>query len=1020
MSHDESKKGEKEDLTLLQRFEHEIDIPRSLINDIPKPKVEWHKELLYGLFLFSEDDNDICVFDSKIKKRKRFLLPSEFSAHAMKKNRICTGPISLLPDILRNFPGGKEKMDSSKTSCVRNNTVSSFDENDLLRFGMAKFTKSSLNIESNLGRTFSSRDNERTPSSFSPCIIKYNEASLFAISSWAAQSQDTEEDPKAKQTCVTKYFPVPEKLLRKCRRCNFWGHYDNECDRMTNLDILSLSTSKKKVYLSSSTSNQTLTSKEKTSRASRNILASNKVSCPTQNCSPICGEKILLKSRLKCGMCENYFHFACVNVSQTDLIDEHWICSFCSNYESDMGSADIKVERYKQFTIEQSKHPFSHLQVEDKDGRFENASERLTKTVHGENSLLPGNLCWAKRSCTKGSFGKDKWWPAMVISVPDGRDNTRTQMLRTPFLVKFFSCKGGGRVRTSEVVSFVSNYKVILNDRLKNPEEPDHHIFMKALKEAKDASNYTLPFDPSKSINERTELLSKNDKNCAGDWEDAEVWEEDGIVILAKCDEKRTTSIEKENQSLPFSSEIRVLIKSRDISIGNEKQLKASYLKKVSEILLSHVQNIGSANEIDINSISLSPLPSSKYPLLGCVVTWSIMNQKDNDIKIDNLFELSKTCQVNMGKVIAVLESNDKALIHLLRSDIMSHLQNQKSIVPNVYSRNIKNLKKMIWIPVKDLQYVTNDLRKINYFSDNNTTEKSGAQTYAQNRGKSFSTTVLNSSGNEEGNQFQTSFFKIDSNQSLSLKPRAKKKGKIRTPSQKTLFLSDSEDDSYSSDSIKSSHLSDYSSSPLPERSDIINVMPTSPDNIHQAECILDERYIKLCGKMQKQYLVKWKGVNEKTWEPEKHILCSKLIEIFNGKKKDMLKSSQDYDNLSSLQKESKKNKTKKCPFCPMTFQFGQALGGHIRIHRFEPNYKTILASTKCDPEDLEPEHDVKDFICPFCGVDLKDGLSFGGHVRKHKNEVNYREVLNAARKARNKKTCFTINSKNTSLSMKK
>ena len=94
-------------------------------------------------------------------------------------------------------------------------------------------------------------------------------------------------------------------------------------------------------------------------------------------------------------------------------------------------------------------------------------------------------------------------------------------------------------------------------------------------------------------------------------------------------------------------------------------------------------------------------------------------------------------------------------------------------------------------------------------------------------------------------------------------------------------------------------------------------------------------------------------------------------------------------------------------------------------MHRSEPNYKEILNSGKflTSPPNLKDKdknngicvevavssspsplvHIAKEFKCHFCGEICKDGLSYGGHVRKHINEPNYRETLDAAKLDRDK-----------------
>ena len=50
-------------------------------------------------------------------------------------------------------------------------------------------------------------------------------------------------------------------------------------------------------------------------------------------------------------------------------------------------------------------------------------------------------------------------------------------------------------------------------------------------------------------------------------------------------------------------------------------------------------------------------------------------------------------------------------------------------------------------------------------------------------------------------------------------------------------------------------------------------------EDVHKVERLLDRRTYR----RQVQYLVKWVGCDEPSWEPKKNILCPKLIQIFEN-----------------------------------------------------------------------------------------------------------------------------------------
>lgn len=54
-------------------------------------------------------------------------------------------------------------------------------------------------------------------------------------------------------------------------------------------------------------------------------------------------------------------------------------------------------------------------------------------------------------------------------------------------------------------------------------------------------------------------------------------------------------------------------------------------------------------------------------------------------------------------------------------------------------------------------------------------------------------------------------------------------------------------------------------------------------EDVHKVEKLLDKRTYR----RQVQYLVKWVGYDEPSWEPAKNILCPRLIQIFEENQPD-------------------------------------------------------------------------------------------------------------------------------------
>ena len=78
-----------------------------------------------------------------------------------------------------------------------------------------------------------------------------------------------------------------------------------------------------------------------------------------------------------------------------------------------------------------------------------------------------------------------------------------------------------------------------------------------------------------------------------------------------------------------------------------------------------------------------------------------------------------------------------------------------------------------------------------------------------------------------------------------------------------------------------------------------------------------------------------------------------------------------------------------------------------VNIEKVENNKredKLVAENRKQKNISKDTQDKMKVYVCPFCNVIIKNGLSFGGHVTKHKNEKNYKIILENAREARNQK----------------
>ena len=415
---------------------------------------------------------------------------------------------------------------------------------------------------------------------------------------------------------------------------------------------------------------------------------------------------------------------------------------------------------------------------------------------------------------------------------------------RSSFVVRFFCCQGGGRVRATEVIPFFPNFDLIWNDRLSHPDEPDYEFFIKALKEASNASNSSFPTDPStqktkkrkykRSISEislasPTDVTSNpgNDNNGGKknpmDWEDAEVSEEGGILILAKNPHHK----EKE------SSE-----DYRAISSGEGSALNNSSIATSVKHFFEQTREDEDKSDFTENCLSLS-----NDKLLGSVVSWSVSAVNRDEILDFSTIGANHRSKIQYGRVLAASLSNSKALVRTMTSsDVLIHLPLQMRASINIDNANDgENIK---WVPLKQLKLI---------YSEPNTSANEvpiGAPSREMKR--SIST-------NDSLNQHQVKH----------IKNTESRKGK-----------------SYSLDGEWKRDPNDRSSSTMSKTPSVADALKKSlakltggrSSGIYQAERILNDRTVQLGGRASKKYLIKWEGVNEITWEPE---VISLLNHIF-------------------------------------------------------------------------------------------------------------------------------------------
>ena len=568
--------------------------------------------------------------------------------------------------------------------------------------------------------------------------------------------------------------------------------------------------------------------------------------------------------------------------------------------------------------------------------------------------------------------------------------------------MRFFCCQGGGRVRATEVIPFIPNFDMIWDDRLAHPEEPDYEFFIKALKEASNVSNCSFPTDPPKqtakkrkykrtmsesSLTSSTAVTSNhskdsiggnNDKPISSDWENAEVSEQDGILILAKRDGKQNSSERSSNDEVTDSSTSKNIILKDEESSLNQESIAAS---------VKHFFNQTHEGENTSNpTVDCLSLP--KDQLLGGIVSWSKLGIHSGRVSDSFVNGATNYCKIQHGKILALSISNDKALVRTLASNkaLNTPAQMQTSTINN----SSKDTGNMVWMPLERLSLIN---------TSTNNDRGNESLTKSPPRGVKRAVSISDSLENNWAKYAKADESSKTNSQNGEVK--GEPNGRSSSAMSKRLSVADTLQQS------------------------LAKLAGGRTSGIYRAERILNARTIKIAGKSSKQYQIKWAGVNEITWEPKDHIFDINLLNEYHERNKSNEMDKNDGRGCDVKSKGKYKNaKNLYCPFCGVRCKDGQSLGGHIRRHRNEPNYKETLNSGKfltSPPTPKEKNSDdvgiaqrtvtpafpstntKKEFKCYFCGEICKDGPQYAGHVRKHISEPNYQEVLAIAKLDRNK-----------------
>jgi len=377
---------------------------QNLLHETSESTLEWHKELLFGLFLKSDED-ELASLCTKSKYTDRT------SIQADKKSRFAENDkLSLLPDLVHTFSKNRTSISSLPISSgmfpvtYRRKDYKSCSQQQLKQEIASKFMKNTFpsaatgcrylqqsTLSSQKGFTKSDKSqtlngliNEHCEG-FKPFQLLFNECSLGAIATWVSHDQQKDTNNSNRNVCL--YQPVPAPSLRLCKICKKWGHYDSECEEIKENDIIQLANQTmtqrhpghqdvrqnvkgKWVDLSHSFNRKghsLFTDNEKLPRlavsgkepTSENVTA---VEVPVTVCfehdkvCPICEANYSSRDRFNCSNCGKVFQHSCQDTN--GLMHEKTLCNLCCAYDSDVSSV-AELEGCEDFVIEQYKRPSS-------------------------------------------------------------------------------------------------------------------------------------------------------------------------------------------------------------------------------------------------------------------------------------------------------------------------------------------------------------------------------------------------------------------------------------------------------------------------------------------------------------------------------------------------------------------------------------------------------------------------------------------------------------------------------------
>jgi hypothetical protein len=348
-----------------------------------------HKLMLFRLFLQS-DKAQLDVLANNTDEKALGVTKKSWnpeSSHKIANSvRKRASVISLLPAALQEFRDAVKGADdsvhvdilgdakrrkgfSSRSLLELESLVhSKFLESDVYKAARRAVGPNEVFRQQSLGRgdVVASRDRI-----FSPFSLEYNECSVTALARWATNEKEEEKaeskGPKKKPIDLAICDrPTVPSLFQKCQVCGAYGHYEIECNKMTEDDAIELA---HQTMVHANVRELVEKRRDKSDLLFRHLGFDKSLledDAPTDEPEEDFSRKYFACEVCCCGLdddhmlicdgCDKLYHLYCLNPPLKKVPEDDWFCKTCVEYNNDV-SSDVEIEVCEEYVIEQRKRP---------------------------------------------------------------------------------------------------------------------------------------------------------------------------------------------------------------------------------------------------------------------------------------------------------------------------------------------------------------------------------------------------------------------------------------------------------------------------------------------------------------------------------------------------------------------------------------------------------------------------------------------------------------------------------------